>query len=173
MQETAIERRVIIILCFCWFIKTDDADDATAQSPRGGMGEPAMAAEQSPGVGMQRDIAQLQQDMKEAREDAARLRDVINVLMQRAAAKDLGRKPITVVPGRASGQWWDEVEAGWNVCCMCVVFVLCLDRGIRIEATLVAPVHIFTCGLRKTGSMHCTAFSTTADLSRVLVFAWT
>ena len=126
----------------------------------GGMGEPAMAAEQSPGVGMQRDIAQLQQDMKEAREDAARLRDVINILMQGAAAKgprpeqnelheheleqkkwhemsearlrsaektvkfpfDLGRKPITVVPGRASLQWWDEVEAGWNVCYVCFVF---------------------------------------------------
>jgi hypothetical protein len=135
------------------------------------MAEPAMAGEQSPdpGVGMQRAIAQLQQDMQAAREDAARLRDVINVLMQGAAAKlprpeqnelheheleqkkwhemsearlrsvektvkfpfDLGRKPITVVPGRASGHWWDEVEAGWNVVCVCV----------------------------KTGSMHCTAFS--------------
>jgi hypothetical protein len=126
----------------------------------GGMGEPAMAAEQSPDAGMQRAIAQLQQDMKEAREESARLRDVINVLMQGAAAKeprpeqnelheheleqkkwhemsearlrsaektvkfpfDLGRKPITVVPGRASLQWWDEVEAGWNVCYVCFVF---------------------------------------------------
>ena len=135
-------------------VAAECAEDAAAQLPTGsGMGEPAMAAEQSPDAGMQRAIAQLQQDRKEAREESARLRDVINVLMQGAAAKgprpeqnelheheleqkkwhemsearlrsvektvkfpfDLGRKPITVVPGRASGQWWDEVEAGRNV----------------------------------------------------------
>jgi hypothetical protein len=77
-------------------------------------------------------------------EDDARLRDAINVLTHGPAAEgpgpvqnelherekkwqeqeeektvvfpfDLGLKPITVVPRRASGQWWEEVEAGWNL----------------------------------------------------------
>jgi hypothetical protein len=139
------------------------AEDAEQKSPPGdGMGaEPAMAAQQSPtGVGMERAIAQLQHEMQQAAsamkfEDAARLRDAINVLTQGAAAEgpgpeqnelherekkwheqeearlrsqektvvfpfDLGRKPITVVPGHASVQWWDEVEAGWGPCTICV-----------------------------------------------------
>jgi len=152
-----------VLLLLVVLVAAGCAEDAAAQLPPGsGMGEPAMAAEQSPdaGVGVQRAIAQLQKDMKEAREESARLRDVINVLMQGAAAKgprpeqnelheheleqkkwhemsearlrsaektvkfpfDLVRKPITVVPGRASLQWWDEVEAGWNVCYVCFVF---------------------------------------------------
>ncbi len=175
--EAYMNLRPPVLLLLVVLVAAECAEDAAAQLPTGsGMGEPAMAAEQSPdaGVGMQRAIAQLQQDMKEAREESARLRDVINVLMQDmkeareesarlrdvinvlmqgAAAKgprpeqnelhvheleqkkwhemsearlrsvektvkfpfDLGRKPITVVPGRASGQWWDEVEAGKNV----------------------------------------------------------
>jgi hypothetical protein len=145
------------------------AEDAEQKSlPGDGMGaEPAMAAKQSPpGVGMERAIAQLQHEMQQAAsamkfEDAARLRDAINVLTQGAAAEgpapeqnelherekkwheqekarlrseektvvfpfDLGRKPITVVPGRASGQWWDEVEAGW---CVCVWWCCVADKA--------------------------------------------